>query len=735
MKYSPNILFLIAFVSLSFGSKLHANPIRTEKNWAQCRVKKASNTTEVTPNPITKNPTTDALYLQADTGTIQKKGISSLKGNVIIQHNDTQFNADDAQYNQPKNLITANGNIVFSTANTHFQSHSIQYNLSDNTGLIKKARYRIGLDAARGKSTSIALKNKNIMTLEQATFTTCPTAAEDSWYFEASNITINNKTNIGKAKNITLKVADVPVFYFPWLNFPLNNRRLSGFLTPSIRLESNAGISIPYYFNLAPNYDATITASTYKNHGVKLDTEFRYLTANHQGRIEYDFIPEDKTFSSAGKQYRDYFNIKHYTNISDKTAFTLTAEGVSDNQYFDDLATSLQVSSRSALQRRLEITHKEAPWTSSLAVEDYQILDVNNAPYAKLPEINVHYAPKVPPQAFKIGMDAELVYFDKDNAVTGTRANLKLSASKKWGNDAWFFKPSFSFQQTNYALNHSSVNNISRSLPTATLEAGLFFDRTLKRYTQTLEPRLFYTYTPYKDQSNIPIFDTAQTNFSTTNQLFSDNRFTGKDRVADSNQLTFALTSRLQDRANGKELFKASIGQIFSFDDKKVTLPGGTISTARQSDLVLELSGRLNENFRLSSTTVWNQDKNKASSQELRLNYQDDKKRLANFSYHQLDTELKEIKFSGSTPLNRHWSAVASINQDIKNSRNLESLLGLEYQDCCWKTRIVAKRYLTSDNINYETPIFIEFELKGLGSVGTGASRELKDKIYGYDDY
>jgi LPS-assembly protein len=609
--------------------------------------------------------------------------------------------------------------------------------LKDHSGTINKAEYIVGKEGAHGKSQLIKQHDKTHLTLKNATFTTCP-APVNSWHFASSEIKLNNKTQIGTAKNVTLNVGSTPVFYFPWLNFPINGQRLSGFLAPRVRLQSNAGVSIPYYFNLAPNYDATVTLNILQHRGLKLDSEFRYLTTEHKGKIEYDFMPQDKSFDSEGKnQHRDYYNIQHLTKVSKDTQIKLDAEGVSDKDYFDDFSTSLQDSTRSSLQRRVEITHKYNDWTGTAAIEDYQILDINDAPYSKLPELTLKYSPKTPPKAFKVGMDAELIYFDKSDSTTGTRANIKLHASKKWGNDAWYFKPALSLQYTLYSLRENNNNSMSRNLPTFTLDSGLFFDRQIKhkKYTQTLEPRLFYSFTPYKKQDDIPIFDTALSNFSATNQLFSENRFTGKDRIADTNQLTFAITSRIQDRKKGKELFKASIGQIFNFSDKKVTLPGGTIQTGKRSDLVLELSGRLNDNFRLSSTSLWSHEKKRIPSYELRLNYQDKKKRIANISYRKLDTELKQVTVSGSLPINDKWSFVGSIDHDIKNDRNLEALVGFEYQDCCWKTRLVAKRYLNSDNETYETPVFLEFELKGLGNIGTGASRELKDKIYGYDDY
>ncbi len=754
-------------------SSLSAKPHTLNKQWGQCATPTALSQSNKHTKllKVTNSPYPNAVYLEADDGTISLHGTSKLQGNIIIQRNGTVFNADKATFNRKDNSVVAEGNVILSTKDLQLKSGTIEYKLKDNTGIIKNANYTVGSEGAHGKSSQINKLSAKRLQLKDATFTTCPADASvlrhitgadkiSSWHLASSSIQLDQKTQIGRAKNVTFNVLNVPVFYFPWLKFPINNQRLSGFLSPTLRLETNAGISIPYYFNLAPNYDATITFNTLSGHGVQFDTEFRYLGEHHNGKLNYVFIPEDKAFNSpTDDERRDYFDVTHTTRLNQTTDIKLHAEGVSDNSYFDDFSTSLESSSRSALQRRLAITHKKKAWQLSVAVEDFQILDAKDAPYAKLPEIKLQYSPITPPKALKLSMESELIYFDKTDAVTGSRADIKLSASKKWGSDAWFIKPKLSLQHSLYSLNNSEQSSFSRSLPTLTLDSGLFFDRELlghntfgshkdksnllfnKSLTQTLEPRIFYTYTPYKDQSELPIFDTAQTSFSETTQLFSSNRFTGKDRIADTNQITFAVTSRIQDRQNGKELLKGSIGQIFYLSDKRVTLlteaaQTGTIQTENHSDLVLELNGRVNDNLQLSSTGLWNQQKNTIPGYELRLNYQDKKNRILNAAYRNLKTELKQLNLSAAYPINDKWSVTASTEHDLQNDRNLESLLGLEYKTCCVKTRFVAKRYLSADNKTYETPIFIEFELKGLGNIGTGSARnQLKDKIYGYDDY
>ncbi len=739
MKFSASFKTIVCSGFIAVFSASYAKQTTAEE-YASCLVHPPTLGANSTQKLITENPTKDAIYLEADTGVIKKQGISTLDGDIIIQQNTTVFKADKAQINRDNNQINAQGNVVLSDTNYELKSPEVEYNLKSKTGTIKDATYSVGESGFRGKSTEIKKIDDERLKMQNATFTSCP-ANIDSWHIASSGILLNNKTQIGNAKNVTFNVGKVPVFYFPWLRFPMNDQRLSGFLTPSIKLQTNAGISLPYYFNLAPNYDATFKLTTIKERGIQLDSEFRYLTEKNKGTLEYDFIPEDKSFDN---EKRYYFDVNHLTKFTEKTRLQIKAEGVSDANFFDDFSTSLETSTRQALQRRLEILKTDKPWSASIAIEDYQVLDSDDDPYSKLPELKLSYTPKSGAKDFKVGLDSELVYFDKEDEINGARADIKITASKKWGNDAWYFKPKLSLEHTIYSLDDSSSvdksatdSSLDRSLPTFTLDAGLFFDRQLKnyKYTQTLEPRVFYTYTPYKDQSDIPIFDTALTNFSESNQLFLENRFTGKDRIADTNKLTFAVTSRIQNRDQGRELFKASIGQVFNFSDRKVTLPGGTISTGTRSDLVLELSGRLNDKFRLSTTASLNNEDRSVSSYDFRLNYQDDKKRIANISLRKLDTELDQLSLSGSLPINDKWSMVGSFDRDLKNNRNLEALVGVEYQECCWKTRLVVKRYLTSDNISYESPVFLEFELKGLGNIGRSATNQIKENIYGYDDF
>lgn len=694
-----------------------------------CALSQKSNTQK-----ITNNPTKDAVYMEADAGLINRTGVSSLVGNIIIQQNDLSLNAQKASINGTNNTVIANGNVTLSTKKVRLESDAINYQLDSQTGELNNVRYQLKKSTTNGRSKKIIQSNGVQLELQAATYTTCPPSI-NSWHIEADNIKLNQEKERGTAKNVTFKVGNTPIFYLPWLSFSLNNQRKSGLLSPSFQVSEQSGLAIssPYYFNLAPNYDATLTPSYLSKRGLKIDAEFRYLSQQHQGIWEYEILPRDK--ASNNKQ-RDYFKINHSSRLSDSVRLNIKSEGVSDKKYFNDFGKSLSSTGTSALERRIEVVKVGKNWHFSAASIDYQTLDATDSSYSKLPELKLRYTPKIGANKIKLSLDSELSYFEKNNAPTGMRFDVSLKASKKFGDVAWYFKPSIGLRHTYYNLKNNPEGNIhSRTLPTFSFDAGLFFDRPLgdTKLTQTLEPRLFYTYTPFRSQDHLPIFDTAKTDFSTSTQLFSENRYTGKDRIGDSNNLTFALTSRIQNRKTGKELFQASIGQIFYFEDRKVTLPGETVQTHAESEFAFELGANLNDRIHFSTSTFWDPKTQQWTATETQFNYKDDKNRIVNLSYRSLGDELEQASASFATPVDKSWSIVGRVDHDLKNDRNLETLAGIEYQNCCWKARFVGRKYLTSDNNNYDDAVFLQFELKGLGNLGNKANSFLEDKIYGYE--
>ena len=688
---------------------------------------------------ITDTPTLDAVYVQADNGSISRQGTSELEGAVIIQRNQQRLNADKASFNNKKNQVKATGNVLLSTDTTAFRSESIDYDLANQRGVINNAEYKVKGSHTNGTSSRIKQKNSRELELENATYTTCP-APDPSWHIASSNININQATQVGTAKQVTLRVGNVPIFYFPWINFPLNNpftgktRRKSGLLLPEIGITDQSGyeITVPYYLNLAPNYDATIYATPLSERGLRIKTVGRFLSNKSRGRLEYSFIPRDNALND---EWRDYFKFTYQRDMGDRRSLTIKAEGVSDNEYLDDLSDSLSISSTSALERTIRYDVGSENWDFSLTALDYQVLDANSQPYAKLPELSFNYQSPHRYNGLDLKLNAQATYFDGSADPTGLRLDVGMNASKRFGNDAWYFKPMLNYQATQYSLQNSPTgNSLTRGLPTITLDSGLFFERDINnQLKQTLEPRLFYTYTPYQDQSRIPIFDTARTDFSTSNQLFEANRFTGKDRIADANQLTLALTSHVQNTKTGNELLEISVGQIFYFDDRKVTLPGDSAITDQSSEFAFELSTKINDSTRFSTTAFWDPNTSDWASSQARINYVDKKRRILNLNYQHITDQLSEIDTSFSLPINKKWGIVGKLDYDLSNDRVLEQLAGIEFEDCCLASRLVARRYLTTDNTSYDDAIYFEVNFKGLGSISTGVNAILKENIYGYE--
>ena len=700
-----------------------------EINPPVCQPPKAQNAGKA----ITGTPAPDAVYLEADNGVISRQGVSELDGSVIIQRNQQLLNADNASYDRRTDRVKATGNVSLNSGNTDFSSDKIDYNLARQEGTIENAKYQVRGSDTHGQSKTIIQKNADELELKGATYTTCP-APDPSWHLASGSISLNNKTKTGRAENVTLRVGNVPLFYFPWLSFSLDNKRKSGFLSPTAGVSDHSGyeLTLPYYFNIAPNYDATMSLTALSERGWQLDGEFRFLTEYGKGSVEYQALPSDKKYDD---EWRDYFKIGYQHTLGPRSKVTIKAEGVSDDDYFTDLGDSLVSSTTSALEREVRYSIDGKNWDFSLSALDYQVLDASYQPYAKLPEAKFSYQSPHKYNQTDYSLEAEATYFDGSADPTGMRIDIGLKASKRFGNDAWYVKPSAEYRLTQYNLqDNPGGNSLSRDLPTFSLDGGMFFDRLLKNgLKQTLEPRLFYTYTPYTDQSDMPVFDSAVTDFSTSTQLFATNRFTGKDRIGDTNQLTLAVTTRLQNPKTGQEILEASAGQIFYFDDREVTLPGESALTNSNSDIAFELTGRLSDQTRLSTTWLWDPDGKDWSSKEARINYQDDKQRIFNFSYQNLDGEVDEVDASFSLPLTQQWSMVGRADYDLFNNRSLELLAGFEYKDCCWGTRIVARRYLTSDNITYDDALYFELELKGLGSIGNSARSILQEKTYGYE--
>lgn len=672
-----------------------------------------------------------AVYLEADQALFREQGDSELTGQVYISQNDQELRADQAIYNRQTGKVLAKGTVTFQGANVNVTSQELEYNLNSGLGKLTDVAYLLNGTEGRGESSELIQESSQVTRLKNASYTTCPVGV-NSWSLKAADIKLDRATEQGSARQVTLNINDRPLLYLPYFSFPLTDQRKSGFLIPNFGTDEKSGlrVSLPYYWNLAPNYDLSLTTNMLSKRGLHLENEFRYLTELHHGKLQYEILPNDQERQN---ELRYHFAIQHLSQFDTHNQLKLQAAGVSDKDYFDDLGSSLAASSIVNLERTLSYTSDNAEWDFSALAQSYQILDNNAESYARLPQLQIAWTPALASAAPSFSTSSEYTYFSRNKGDNGHRLATQISLKQRFENASGYLEPKLKLQHTYYQLEQTAHKNIHRTLPTVAVDAGLFFERELKtnKRLQTLEPRIYYTYTPFREQANIPVFDSSERSLSYS-QLFNDNDFTGKDRIADNHRLSTSITTRLQELDKGREIFRASLGQMYYFADRKVRLPDEVAKTGSRSELVMEMAGELNDATRVSGTAFADVKNKEISAGQVRINYRDQKQRILNLGYSQRKGEYESAQIAFATPVTQQWTLVAAHEQDLKNGRRLETLAGLEYQSCCWKSRLAARKYLLSDNATYDDALFVELELKGLGSFGSGTRNLMENRIYGY---
>ena len=659
-------------------------------------------------------------HLQSDSVEFNEKNISYFKGNVVIQQNNKRIEAEHAEYRKKTEEVKAKGNVRFISSSMQVKSESADFNLKTDQAILKNANYQGIGSRAHGKAASIEIKNKDVTILKDATFTTCDLNNTD-WILNASTLKFDNKEHQGYANNVVVRFKGVPFFYFPYLRFPLGDQRLSGFLFPYIGRSSTNGseLKLPYYWNIHPQVDATITPWYMAKRGTLLHSEFRYLTENNNGTLTAEYLNNDKIFKDSRERWQWIHKSQPSLGWQAKAEYNYVA----DTQHLTDFGDDLNSSSKTYLVRSGEIAYSQPNWLLNIKAEAHQIL-TGTEPYKRLPQITLNSRYAVKNNAINYKLQAEAVRFDHinkgiialENNVVGDRLHIKPSISYPLRSAAGFFEPKLSVQHTTYNLQQTTgETQLSRTVPTFSLNSGLFFERETQisdtGYIQTLEPQLFYVYVPFEDQSKIPLFDTSIYAFN-VNQFFTDYRFNGIDRIGDDNRLTAALATRFISQENGQEVFLARIGQIYYLKDRRVQLPPTTSST--RSNIIAEIKTKA-YNWSLSSQVEWDPDQKEKESSSDQLSY---KYKTFNVSYAQRfkrnSLETRETKLNWA--LNSSWQFNASELYDVHLDHVIESRLGINYESCCWGLKFTAsERFLT--NTTTDKGFFITLTLKGLGGV------------------
>ncbi len=657
------------------------------------------------------------IHLQSDKVSLDENNISRFEGNVVIQQQNKRIETDQAEYKKQTEQVEAKGNVKFITSAIKIKSETGKFDLKSEQAILLNSEYQSLASRARGKASKIEIKDANITELSDATYTTCEADNVD-WLLSASTITLNNKNHQGQARHVVLRFKGIPFFYFPYLRFPLGEERLSGFLFPTFGSSSQRGseLKIPYYWNINPQLDATITPWYMSKRGTLLHTEFRYLSENNSGTLTTEYLGNDKLVNDK----RERWQWKHQSQPGLGWQAKAEYNYVADTDHLIDFSNNITSTSSTYLIRSGDLSYNSQNWVLNIKAEDHQILS-GTEPYKRLPQItlNSRYAEK--DNSFNYSFQSEVVSFDHTDSskVIGERIHLKPSISFPLRSATGFFEPKLSLQYTSYNLQQTTgETTLTRTLPTFSLNSGLFFERDSQlfngNYVQTLEPQLFYVYVPYKDQSALPVFDTSVYGYN-VNQSFADYRFNGTDRIGDDNRLTAALATRFVDQQNGKEVFMARVGQIYYFTDRKVQLPSTAVDTRTRSHIIAELKA-LPGNWNISSQLEWDPDLKETvfSSNQLGYRYKKFNFDLAH-RYQRNALETREMKMNWE--LNSRWQFNASHLYDIRENHIIENLFGINYESCCWGLRLSTKERFLSNTLT-DRGVYLELTLKGLGGFG-----------------
>lgn len=722
------------------------------------------------------------IEVNADDADLTEGGISDFWGNVIVTGREQAARADHMRYYQSRERAEMDGNVQLWDDQLYLTSDSGEVELDEDHGTFYTANYWLPVNHGRGKADTLYHEREKVSRGEVIDYTTCPPSNE-VWQISASKLTLNHEEEWGSARNVVLRIKDVPVFYTPYASFPISDKRKSGFLPPSFGSGSRTGAELitPYYWNIAPHMDATISPRFMADRGIMLMGEYRYLFEDGHGEIDAEFLPSDGG-SDLGN--RGIFGIQHHQRYANNRGrLDIDFAEASDKFYLEDFGTSLENASTRFLRQQARTQYNGTWWYARANVQAYDIVDSNRIrePYKRLPQLQFgtnHIAENWSPN---FQFESEAVYFTRDDAgfspsddINGARYDLMPSVSYPMRQLGGYVEPKVGMRFTQYDLHGGGVlagpntfdDNPSRTLPFASIDSGLFFERDFtfgdNSYRQTLEPRLFYLYVPDEDQSNLPVFDTNFYDISFA-QLFRENRFSNADRFGDANRVTLAVTSRILDTKQGRELGRFSVGQIVHFEDRDVTLPGFRRETDDFSPIVAEVATSIIPNWEAVGTIHWDPEDNRTEKLAARVSYNDGEGRVLNLGYrmrrdprarrrinltpatiNRLDlTSVEQTDVSFRWPLNPSWSVVGRWNYALPESKTLEIFGGVEYESCCWAIRAVARRYINATTITtanrqgaddeFSTGFFLQFEMKGLTGIGRDTGQFLERSIRGFD--
>lgn len=581
------------------------------------------------------------------------------------------------------------------------------------------------------------MTSQGVLQLRDVRFTTCPAGNAD-WELKASSIEIDQKTQQGKGRNVRVDLKGVPILYTPVISFPVGDARKSGFLFPSFGNSDKSGfeMGVPYYFNLAPNYDLTLTPFLLSRRGFGIGAEYRYLTGRSRGRLDTDFLPGD----DLANRDRRLSTLVHRTDFTDSLRLEADLADASDSRYFEDFGLGPDGTSITFLDRHLQLAWRGDGWRLDGLLQNFQTIDLTvdplDRPYSRLPQLA--FTGLWPARGgFEASFDAETVWFDRDEGVTGLRADAMPRIA--WGlrGPGYHFEPSAAWRATAYELSDTAPgedDSPGRSAPILSLDSGLVFERESgerEQFVHTLEPRLRYTWIPFRNQDDLPVFDTALPDLNLV-QLFRTNRYVGADRLGDANELAAGLTTRLFSAESGQQYLAATIGQRFYFESPRVVLPGEVAEQRDASNLVGEIELTAWRDWSARVAMEWDQEESNTLRGDASLQYRPAPDAVVNLGYRYREGLLEQWDAGFAWRLSPSWQLFARQVYSTKENKSIDRFAGFEYAGCCWRLRLLGRNYVSNRTGESDNSILLQVELTGLSSVGSRSDAFLERGIRGY---
>ncbi len=718
-----------------------------DPHWALC-----GSAIDIPPRPTfeaMEGDAEDAAYITADEVELIDDGPWSFWGNVEMTRGPQQLSGDTVVYDQNEETAEAEGNVQYWDEGLVISAERGRVELDDDTGEFEGVSYHLLDRHAHGDAAHVFVdEDEQFAEFKNVDYTTC-LPEDNDWQLSAKYLKLDFESERGTAKHVILKVKNTPVFYLPYINFPISDRRKTGFLAPSFGNTNNSGIEVrtPFYWNISPAMDATFAPRGMSKRGVMLMGEYRYLLERGNGQINADYLPSDNEFRNKD---RHQIAFTHNQSFLDRGELFLTYNDVSDDQYFSDFGNSLSLSSERFLERRADISYRGDRWNVLGRVQNFQTVDPTIAPddrpYERLPQFLLNVPTQNRNRKLNLDFTGEAVNFDRTLSVDGGRFDLYPSVNYPRRTIATFLEPKVSFRFTQYALDRTQnfdmtqtfTDSPNRAIPYVSLDSGVFFERDVRlggtNFLQTLEPRLYYLYVPFQSQNDLPVFDSGNFTFE-FDQLFRQDRFTGADRVGDANQLSLAVTTRFLHGPSGEQMTQLSLGQLFFFEDRKVQLPGVAPETDFLSPFVADLQTKLPWDLSARGDLQWNPNNNVFEKGAIHFAYDPDDSRIVNVAYRlRKSSDVEQTDVNGVWPVSANWNFVGRWLYSLQDDRTLEVFGGVEYNTCCWGFRAIARRFLADVNGDFQTGFFIQVELKGLAGLGKKTTTFLKENIPGYHD-